>query len=52
MVPELERPDVREVFVGAYRIVYRIADESLLVLTVFDGHKLFPGAVEAALDDE
>ena len=44
-VPELARDDVREVFLRTYRIVYRITDERVEVLTVFEGHRLFPGEV-------
>jgi toxin ParE1/3/4 len=40
VVPEIGRSDVREVFVRAYRIVYRVIDEGIVVLTVFEGHKL------------
>ena len=39
-VPELQRDDVREVFVKRYRIVYRVTDRQCIVLTVFEGHKL------------
>ncbi len=42
MVPELQRKDVREVILGNYRIVYRVNPDSLDVLTVFEGHRLFP----------
>jgi plasmid stabilization system protein ParE len=46
-VPEIEREDVREVIVGAYRIVYRVLPGSIHVLTVFEGHRRFPNdAVE------
>ena len=45
MVPERERPDLREVFVGSYRIVYRIRAESIDILTVFEGHRSFPSDV-------
>jgi toxin ParE1/3/4 len=41
-VPEIEREDVREVILGAYRIVYRVLDGSIHVLTVFEGHRQFP----------
>ena len=47
-VPEMGRDDVREVFLRSYRIVYRVVDDELFVLTVFEGHRLFP---EGALDD-
>lgn len=39
-VPELQRDDVREVFLKRYRIVYRVTDRQCEVLTVFEGHKL------------
>lgn len=40
VVPEIGRDDVREVFQRTYRIVYRIVDDGIVVLTVFDGHRL------------
>ena len=42
MVPEVGRTDVREVLKGTYRIVYRVAEDGIAVLTVFEGHRLFP----------
>ena len=48
VVPEKGRSDIREVFLRTYRIVYRVREGSILVLTIFEGHRLFPrGAVEA-----
>ena len=41
-VPELRREDVREVFLRTYRIVYRVLGESIVVLTVFEGHRRLP----------
>lgn len=41
MVPELQQEDIREVFVRNYRIVYRVRKETIDVLTVFEGHRLF-----------
>lgn len=38
IVPELGRADVREVFLRSYRIVYRVSEGDLTVLTVFEGH--------------
>lgn len=49
VVPELDRKDVREVFLRSYRIVYRVLDAEIQVLTVFEGHRLFPR--EAVVDD-
>jgi addiction module RelE/StbE family toxin len=39
VVPELARDDVREVFLRTYRIIYRIVDGGVVVLTVFEGHR-------------
>jgi toxin ParE1/3/4 len=41
VVPELHRDDIREVFVRTYRIVYRVREDAIDVLTVFEGHRLF-----------
>jgi toxin ParE1/3/4 len=40
VVPELGRSDIREVIERTYRIVYRIGEEAIEVLTVFEGHRL------------
>ena len=39
IVPEIHRPDVREVFLRTYRIVYRVRDDAIEVLTVFEGYR-------------
>lgn len=44
-VPEIGRDDVREMFLRTYRLVYRVLDEAIDVLTVFEGHRLFPASV-------
>ena len=41
VVPELQREDVREVLLGTYRIVYRVREDAIDVLTVFEGHRHF-----------
>jgi plasmid stabilization system protein ParE len=41
-VPELGRDDLREVLKRSYRIVYRVRDEHMEILTVLEGHRLFP----------
>ena len=41
-VSELDTDDVREVFLGNYRLVYRIEQRSVSVLAVFEGHKTLP----------
>jgi toxin ParE1/3/4 len=40
VVPEIGRSDVREVFLRTYRVVYRVVDKDIVVLTVFEGHRL------------
>ena len=41
-VPELSREDIRELIEGNYRIVYQVFADRLVILTVFEGHQLFP----------
>lgn len=41
-VPEFSRDDIRELIEGNYRIVYQVFKDRLVVLTVFEGHRLFP----------
>ncbi len=36
------REDIRELIEGNYRIVYQVFTDRLVVLTVFEGHQLFP----------
>jgi toxin ParE1/3/4 len=45
-VPELGQDDIREVFLRTYRLVYRVAKNRFEVLTVFEGHRLFPDDVD------
>lgn len=40
--PEFSRDDIRELIEGNYRIVYQVLTDRLVVLTVFEGHRLFP----------
>lgn len=35
-----DREDVREVIERSYRIVYRVVSDGIVVLTVFEGHRL------------
>ena len=42
VVPEYGLADVREVLVRTYRIVCLLRGEGIEVLTVFEGHRLFP----------
>jgi len=39
VVPEIQRNDVREVFLRSYRIVYGVRDDHIFVFTVFGGGK-------------
>ena len=38
IVPEFGRSDLREVILGNYRVVYRLDERTIVVLTVFEGH--------------
>jgi toxin ParE1/3/4 len=40
VVPERDDPTLREVIEKQYRIVYRVLDDEILIVTVFEGHKL------------
>ena len=40
VVPEFENNNIREVLLGNYRIVYLVQNGTILVITVFEGHKL------------
>jgi len=42
-VPEVDDTKIREVIVGEYRIVYRLEEKRLLVLTVIEGHRRLRG---------
>jgi toxin ParE1/3/4 len=40
IVPEISNPAIRELIFKNYRIVYRITQEYIEILTVFEGHML------------
>ena len=40
IVPEFSVNEIREVFEKTYRIVYKISDDQIEILTVFEGHQL------------
>ncbi|HUF08109.1 MAG TPA: type II toxin-antitoxin system RelE/ParE family toxin [Rhodothermales bacterium] len=46
MVPERDSPEIREVIVGPYRVVYRVRSESVEIVTVFRASRRFPESVE------
>jgi toxin ParE1/3/4 len=39
-VPEISNPDIRELIFRKYRIVYRIKENNINIMTVFEGHRL------------
>ena len=43
VVPEIGEPEVREVLLRSYRIIYRIEPRRILVLTVIEGHRRLRG---------
>jgi addiction module RelE/StbE family toxin len=40
VVPEMANDELREILVGAYRIVYRVVGDAVVVVTVFEEHRL------------
>lgn len=42
-MPEVEDPKIRELIVGVYRVIYRVEEKRLLVLTVIEGHRRLRG---------
>lgn len=42
IVPERDEPEIREIIVGHFRVVYRIRGEMIEVATVFRGSREFP----------
>jgi len=40
IVPEFANPQIRELLLKNYRLVYRIVDEKAEILTVIEGHRL------------
>jgi len=39
-VPEINREEIREIILRSYRIVYRVTEKGIEILTVFEGHRL------------
>ena len=52
LVPEKSDEEVREVLLGNYRIVYRAHKKAIQILTVFEGHRLFPNDVVPSPDED
>ena len=42
IVPEYRRKDLREMICGSYRVVYAAKDNEIEIVTIFEGHRLFP----------
>jgi plasmid stabilization system protein ParE len=42
MVPERNNPEIREVIVKPYRVVYRLRAETVEIVTVFRASRLLP----------
>lgn len=42
VVPEYSDDDLRELIVGSYRVVYRVEKTAVVILTIFEGHRLLP----------
>jgi toxin ParE1/3/4 len=40
IVPEILNPNIRELIVKKYRIVFKTQENSIQILTVFEGHRL------------
>ena len=40
VVPEIDRPEIREVILESYRIVYFVGATRISILTVFESHRL------------
>jgi addiction module RelE/StbE family toxin len=43
VVPERNQPDIREIIVGRFRVVYRMRELTIEVATVFRASREFPG---------
>jgi plasmid stabilization system protein ParE len=43
VVPETGRSEIREVILDSYRIVYLVGTTRIVILTVFESHRLLPG---------
>ena len=40
IVSELNKPDIREILFGNYRIIYRVKNDLIEILTVYHGARL------------
>lgn len=42
IVPEIQREDIRELIYGNYRIIYRVENDNISMLTVRHGKQILP----------
>lgn len=42
IIPETSNPQLREVLVGNYRIMYQVSDLHINIFAVYEGHRLPP----------
>ena len=40
VVPEIDNPAVREIILGSYRIIYRLRESVVEILTIFHGSRI------------
>ncbi len=46
VVPEIDRPEIRELLVGSYRVIYRCNTKTVEILTIYHGARLLdPDAI-------
>ena len=45
VVPERNQPSLRELFLYSYRIIYRIDEKDIFILTVLHGKRNFPTSI-------
>jgi plasmid stabilization system protein ParE len=50
VVPEVCRTEVRERILRRFRVVYRLREDGIEVVTIFEGHRQFP--LDAIPDEE
>lgn len=50
IVPEIDRSDIREVVFENYRIVYQLSENTIIVLTVFESHRLIDETITEPSD--
>lgn len=46
VVPEFKNKNIREIFVKSYRIIYRIENENIFIVTVIHGARLLKKAIK------